>query len=74
MSIIENIFKQYNVDINKQYPPSPEDIKNMMIDYANWYARKCLIVAADNAEAGLKDYEAFVYKTTITNIQLPEHD
>ena len=84
----------------------PKQLKKTIQKYAEYYAKQCLAIAAENAEVGFIKYEEDdegefevwvkakrlysddykysnnfdslpsmkVYKESITNIQLPEHD
>lgn len=71
-------FERYTLLNNDSYP-----IKQMMIQYAEWYAQKCLEIAAENVELYEEgyynrnddpDYRWVVNKESITKIQLPEHE
>ena len=80
---------------NKGTDYSPEwysesDIEDIMIQYAEYYAKRCLQAAAENAkvikvhgwesvkdiddEFECGDYELRVYTKSITDITLPEHE
>lgn len=64
--------------INHYVPPvcQGEWYKSMMIEYAEWYAKKCLEIAAENAVALERDYndDWHVDTNSILNIELPSHD
>ncbi len=54
------------------------DIEELMIEYAEWYAKQCLEIAAEKAETEWGsgcDYDVkIVNKSTILNIELPNHE
>lgn len=71
--------------LNYYIPPTcqVDSHLKMMKEYAEWYAKKCLEIAADNAEIYEEgyynrnddpDYRWAVNKESITDIQLPEHE
>lgn len=78
MTKIEEIFKKYNSGFShkEQYPPWYEDIVEMMKEYAEWYAKECLKIAADEAIADMSfmNSTVWVHKDSILNIELPNHD
>lgn len=47
-----------------------------MIEYAEYYAKRCLKIAAENAVALERDYndDWYVDTNSILNIELPSHD
>lgn len=52
-----------------------DDIEHMMKEYAVWYANISLAKAADEAQAEIRNWdEAHVIKSSITRIQLPQHE
>lgn len=84
MTKIEEIFKKHNSGFShlEQYPPWYVGIVEMMKEYAEWYAKECLKIAADSA---IIDTEfigddtwaietSFVDKESIIEIKLPEHE
>lgn len=85
MSKIEEILNKYR-DITRwpEYPVITEDeYIRAMKEYAEYYAKECLSIAADNAEIYEEgyynrnddpDYRWAVNKESITDIQLPEHE
>ena len=49
-----------------------------MKEYAEWYAKRCLEIAAENAES-ITDIDKYIYgsivdKSSILNINLPNHE
>lgn len=57
---------------------SYEEVESMMKEYAEWYAKKCLEIAAEKAKS-ITDIDKYIYgsivdKDSILNIKLPEHD
>ena len=82
MSKIDDIIYSYaeveSLDTGTPYSLvqfSYEEVESMMKEYAEWYAKKCLEIAADNAStySDVGGY-TFVDSRSILNIQLPEHD
>ena len=70
MSKIEEIIAKYNYNID-----SFLSVECMMRDYAEWYAKKCLEIAVDNAETYTdRGGYTFVDGKSILNIKLPDHD
>lgn len=71
--------------LNYYIPPTcqVDSHLKMMKEYAEYYAKKCLEIAAENAETEVQwfynrqddeESHAVVNKESITNIQLPEHE
>lgn len=67
-----------------QHTPEPIDtygyfdIVKIMKEYAEWYAQKCLEIAAEHAQS-ITDIDEYIYgsivdKNTILNIKFPDHD
>jgi hypothetical protein len=61
----------------------PDDVKRIMQEYAEHYAKKCLEIAAENVkfEFGEVDVEGYSYKEivgidyeSLLNIEMPEHE
>jgi len=81
MSKIEEIVsKVYDIQAIKAnggyiYDLHPEELEELMKEYAEVYARKCLMIAANDAQISYEvgDYH-FIDRDSITNITLPEHD
>lgn len=80
MRKIDEVIAKYNYDND-----SFLSIESMMRDYAEWYAKECLKIAAKEArtklyipiEDGCHDFKNMydiVDEDSILNIQLPEHD
>lgn len=71
MRKIDEVIAKYNYDND-----SFLSIESMMKDYAEWYAKQCLKIAADEAIADMSfmNATAWVDKDSILNIKLPEHD
>lgn len=69
MNRIEEILERHYC---LEQPPGT-DIISAMKEYAEFYAKKCLKIAADNAD--IHPMRAFnqVDKSTILDIKLPEH-
>ncbi len=78
MNKIDEILNKYR-DITRwpEYPEITEDeYIQAMKEYAEYYAKKCLEIAAKEAclnEPKL-DYRPSISKLSITDIQLPDHD
>ncbi len=54
---------------------SCDEVESMMKEYAEWYAKKCLEIAVDNAETYTdRGGYTFVDGKSILNIKLPDHD
>jgi len=52
----------------------PIRLEDCMREYAEWYAKECLKIVAENAKTvRCPDYDK-VNKDSILNIKLPEHD
>lgn len=53
-----------------------EDLVPIMEEYAEYYAKRCLEIAANNAVALERDYndDWYVDTNSILNIELPSHD
>lgn len=57
-----------------------DDVKYCMRSYAEWYAKKCLAIAADEAmlnyetESGAMRDEPVVEKSSIIDIIMPDHE
>lgn len=54
------------------------DIETIMKEYAEFYAKECLQIAAENAES-ITDIDKYIYgsvvdKSSILNIDLPKHE
>lgn len=47
-------------------------VESAMIEYAEWYAKKCLEIAAENAKV-FGDHDCDVDPMSITEIDLPPH-
>jgi hypothetical protein len=60
------LFLQYRTDI--------EQVDRIMKEYAEWYANKCLDVAAKEAEIIEIGTTSFILTNSITDIKLPEHE
>lgn len=60
------LFLQYKSDI--------EQFEEIMKEYAEHYARKCLKLAAEEAEMIQLGEQSFILTNSITNIKLPEHE
>lgn len=70
--------------LNYYIPPTcqVDSHLKMMKEYAEWYAKKCLEIAAHNVEVGKQGAfgtywnrgDLVVNKQSITDIQLPEHE
>lgn len=61
-----------------QYKSDIELVENAMKEYAEYYAKRCLEIAADKAES-ITDIDKYIYgsivnRDSILNIQLPEHE
>jgi hypothetical protein len=85
MSKIEKLIKKiktksldYGIDVFDEY-----QIEQIMQEYAEYYAKKCLEIAAENVELFQEgyynrnddlDYKWSVDRESITKIQLPEHE
>jgi len=78
MTKLEEIIAKYNYDND-----SFLSIESMMRDYAEFYAKRCLEIAAEQVkfEYGEFDVEGFTHKEivgidygSILNIKLPEHE
>lgn len=53
----------------------PKQLKKTIQKYAEYYAKQCLAIAAENAELeGDEGDSVWIDKESITNIKLPEHD
>ena len=78
MTKFEEILIRYNLNS----PGIPNSIEKPMKQYAEWYAKKCLKVAAEKALAYRKSVLANHYhqidivvdQDSILNIQLPNHE
>ena len=88
MSKIEEILNKYR-DITRwpEYPVITEDeYIRAMKEYAEYYAKECLQIAAENATGqpcydysnrycvSIIENEVNINKESITNIQLPDHE
>ena len=52
-----------------------QNVERMMKEYAVWYTYRCLEIAANEAQAEIRNWdEAHVIKSSITRIKLPEHE
>ena len=71
MSKLHEIINKY-----KSMGLSNSDIEDIAVEYAEWYATKCLEIAAETAVALERDYndDWYVDKNSILNIELPSHD
>jgi hypothetical protein len=81
MNKIEEIaIECINIHYKKGFPYTIdgffEDLEKAMTEYAEYYAQKCLEIAAKNAVALERDYndDWYVDKNSILNIELPSHD
>lgn len=80
MSKIEELYKQFET----RTPPltekewwdySKSDLFEFAKLYAEWYAKKCLEIAAENSKTTFDSaYSIITDKQSITNIQLPDHE
>ncbi len=58
-----------------QYKSDIELVENAMKEYAEYYAKKCLEIAADKAECECGGYiGSEIEPSSILNIKLPEHE
>lgn len=60
------LFLQYKSDI--------EQVEEIMKEYAELYARKCLKQAAEEAEMIQMGEQSFILTNSITDIKLPDHE
>lgn len=72
----QEILRKYYGD---NFPPN-SDVYEAMKEYADWFAKKCLEKAAEQAVVFLPSYlglhrtHIHVDKDSILNIELPDHD
>lgn len=82
MTQIEQHYKKaWEETFKYPYQSVPEQqahIFKAMQEYAEYYAKKCLEIAADNyvtdCEIRGDNVEYYVIRASITNIELPKHD
>lgn len=78
MSRIEDLIEEIR---NNHYGPTSDqdyaeyDIERIMQQYAEEYAKRCLQIAAENADLeGDEGDSLWIDKKSITDITLPKHD
>lgn len=87
MNKIEEIARKHFVVCNYKGSPDTidgffEDMEKAMQEYAEYYAKRCLEIAAEKAQIKFKEMyytqgeqpKFIVNKESILNIQLPKHD
>ena len=75
MTKIEEILEKYKTktDYYADQEWQDSDVEKALIEYATWYAKKVLELAAENAVTSY-GYSCIIDKESITNIQLPPHE
>lgn len=70
---IKEVIHNHNLDANRRYKDG--SIIDAMVEYADYYAKKCLKIAAEQAiaEMSMMKGECWVDKDSILNIKLPDH-
>lgn len=82
MTNIKEIIHTYNLDANRRYKDG--SFTSAMKEYATWYAKECLKIAADKAYMSHNGigmitntgnlWNCEINKGSILNIKLPDHD
>lgn len=79
MNKIKEIIDKYDVEngrFGQHLSDNAAQIIQMMKEYAEWYAQRCLEIAANEAclNEPKRDYNPSISKLSITDIELPDHD
>ena len=76
MTKIEEILEKYKTKTDHYADQEWDDggVEKALIEYAEWYAREVLELAAENETTFGSVYHIIVDKESITNIQLPPHE
>lgn len=73
-NLIDSILGEDNLYFPEQHFSS-ENIKKIMKEYAEYYAKKCLEIAINEINCGnAEDFQYDIARKSILNIKLPEHE